>query len=137
MMIHIKRVYEPASAADGARYLVERLWPRGVKKEDLSVQAWVKEVAPSAELRQWFHHDPARWAEFVTRYRGELDAHPEAWEPLLEAAKHGPVTLIYSAHDVEHNNALVLQAYLEERLAQGSAHGHKKSRAGGGSAPER
>jgi len=113
-MIHTKRVYEAYSADDGARYLVERLWPRGMKKEDLIMDAWVKEVAPSNDLRRWFNHDPAKWGEFQRRYRAELDANPEAWKPLLDASKKGKVTLLYSARDTEHNNALTLKSYLEE-----------------------
>ncbi|MCC7129283.1 MAG: hypothetical protein B6D39_06235 [Anaerolineae bacterium UTCFX2] len=113
-MINVKRVYEAYSADDGARYLVERLWPRGMKKEDLIMNAWVKEVAPSNELRRWFNHDPAKWGEFQRRYRAELDANPEAWKPLLDASKKGKVTLLYSARDTVHNNALTLKSYLEE-----------------------
>ena len=116
-MIHTKRVYEAADEADGARFLVERLWPRGIKKEALHLEAWIKEAAPSQALRQWFQHDPEKWEEFGRLYRAELDANPRHWQPLGEAARRGPVTLLYSAHDTEHNNAIVLQAYLEERLA--------------------
>ena len=115
-MIRIKRVYDPPAKEDGARLLVDRLWPRGIKKETLQVAGWYKEVAPSNELRQWFSHDPANWKEFQRRYRSELTANPTAWEPLLKAAEQGDVTLLYSAHDTEHNNAVALEAYLEERL---------------------
>src|SRR5438045_2456350 len=104
-MIRTKRAYEKPAAEDGRRYLVERLWPRGVKKSSLSIEAWLKEVAPSADLRHWFNHDPAKWQEFRRKYFAELDAHPETWAPLLEAARRGPVTLVYSARDAEHNNA--------------------------------
>ncbi len=115
-MIVTKRVYEEPDAKDGARYLVERLWPRGIKKEKLSLEAWEKEAAPSDGLRRWFGHDPAKWKEFQRRYRAELDANPEAWKPLLEASKKGNVTLLYSARDTEHNNAIVLESYLKEQL---------------------
>jgi uncharacterized protein YeaO (DUF488 family) len=89
-----------------------------MKKEVLPMAAWCKEVAPSNELRQWFSHDPDRWKEFQHQYRAELAAHGTAWQPLLDAAKQGDVTLLYSAHDAEHNNAQVLKAYLEEKLVR-------------------
>src|SRR5581483_7814138 len=107
--IQVKRVYEPAEPGDGARYLVERLWPRGMSKESLHLTGWIKEVAPSDGLRRWFGHDPAKWEEFVRRYRAELDEHPEAWQPLLAAARQGTITLLYSARDTAHNNAVALQ----------------------------
>jgi uncharacterized protein YeaO (DUF488 family) len=116
-MIRIKRAYDPPAKEDGARFLVDRLWPRGMKKEALPMAAWYKEVAPSNELRHWFGHDPDKWKEFQRRYRTELMAHGTAWQPLLDAAKQGDITLLYSAHDTEHNNAVALKAYLEERLA--------------------
>jgi uncharacterized protein YeaO (DUF488 family) len=115
-MLRIKRVYESQEADDGERYLVERLWPRGVKKENLVMDAWLKEVAPSPELRRWFGHDPAKWDEFQRRYRAELDTHPEAWEPLVEAARKGNVTLLYAARDTEHNSARLLKSFLEEHM---------------------
>lgn len=115
-MISVKRVYEPAEASDGRRYLVERLWPRGMKKEALVMDAWLKEVAPSTELRRWFNHDPAKWAEFQRRYRAELKDNTVSWQPLADAAHKGDITLLYSAHDTEHNAALVLQAFLEEHI---------------------
>ncbi|MBL8538739.1 MAG: DUF488 domain-containing protein [Betaproteobacteria bacterium] len=114
--IRTKRVYEPASPADGVRFLVERLWPRGLKKESLCIEGWVREVAPSTELRRWFGHDPAKWDEFRRRYHAELEAHPDAWRVLLDAARHGPATLLYSAQDITHNNAIALQEYLAEKL---------------------
>lgn len=116
-MLNVKRIYEAPKANDGARCLVERLWPRGMKKENLIMDAWLKEVAPSSELRRWFGHDPAKWDKFQRRYRAELDANPGAWKPLLESVKLGNVTLLYSARDTEHNNAAGLKSYLEERLA--------------------
>ncbi|HZL43453.1 MAG TPA: DUF488 domain-containing protein [Verrucomicrobiae bacterium] len=115
-MIRIKRVYEPVEKTDGRRFLVERLWPRGIKKEALHMTGWLKDVAPSDGLRRWFNHDPDKWAEFQRRYRAELVGKPEAWQPLLEAAKAGDLTLLFSAHDHEHNNAVVLKEYLDERL---------------------
>lgn len=117
-MIRIKRVYEAHGRHDRPAYLVERLWPRGLRKESLPLDGWFKEAAPSDELRRWFGHDPVKWAEFQRRYRAELDTRPEAWQPLLRAAQQGDVTFYYSARDTEHNNALVLKAYLEAQLAK-------------------
>lgn len=111
-MIRIKRVYDPPDRQDDARFLVERLWPRGVKKTDLQMDAWLKEAAPSSELRQWFGHDPAKWAQFRRRYFTELAHRPEACKPIREAARHGNVTLLYSARDEKHNNALALKTFL-------------------------
>jgi uncharacterized protein YeaO (DUF488 family) len=119
-MIRIKRVYEPAARGDGRRILVERLWPRGMKKEALDADAWLKEVAPSTALRQWFSHRVERWDEFRRRYRKELSANRQAWAPILAASRRGTVTLLYSAHDREHNAAVVLRDYLAER-AEGLA----------------
>jgi len=115
-LLKIKRVYEPAEPSDGARFLVDRLWPRGIKKEKLEMEAWLKDVAPSQNLRKWFAHDPAKWQEFQRRYRAELEANPDAWKPILEAAKQGNVTLLYSARDSEHNSAVLLKAFLEEHV---------------------
>ncbi len=115
-MLKIKRVYESAQAGDGFRFLVERLWPRGMKKDEVKMDAWLKEVAPSDALRRWFAHDPLKWKEFQKRYRAELESHPEAWKPILASAHKKDVTLLFSARDTEHNNALVLQAFLEERM---------------------
>ena len=113
----VKRVYDTPRSHDGARYLVDRFWPRAVKKKDLRINAWLKEVAPSNDLRRWFEHDSAKWDEFQRRYRAELDANPSAWKPLIEAYQQGNVTLLYAARDTKHNNAIVLKAYLEERTA--------------------
>jgi uncharacterized protein YeaO (DUF488 family) len=121
-MIQIKRVYEPPAKEDGARFLVERLWPRGMKKDALQMAAWCKDSAPSADLRRWFGHDPAKWKEFQRRYRAELTDNLAACQPLLYAAMQGNITLLYSAHDTEHNSAVVLKSWLEEGLAE------KKSR---------
>jgi uncharacterized protein YeaO (DUF488 family) len=114
-VIQTKRVYEPRQRGDGTRFLVERLWPRGIKKEQLHAKAWLKEVAPSDALRRWFHHDQGKWARFKRRYQAELDKNPKAWAPIQKAARKGTVTLLYSAHDPKHNNALALKHYLERR----------------------
>ena len=116
MAIKLKRAYEPAVAGDGVRYLVERLWPRGLRKTALRLDAWLKEVAPSAELRRWFSHDPAKWGAFRPRYFRELQANGGAWEPILKAARRGTVTLHYAARDTEHNNAVALKEFLEARV---------------------
>jgi uncharacterized protein YeaO (DUF488 family) len=116
-MILLKRAYEKPNESDGRRFLVERLWPRGVKKTSLPLEAWLKDVAPSTELRKWFSHDPARWNEFRKRYFAELEKSPEAWQPLVEAARKGTITLVYSSHDEEHNNAVALQEFLTAKLA--------------------
>ena len=117
-MLALKRVYDKAEPEDGVRFLVERLWPRGIKKTDLRLDDWLKDVAPSNELRRWFAHDPKKWTEFQKRYFAELDRHPEAWEPIRSAARHGRVTLIYSSHDAEHNNAVALKEYLSARMGK-------------------
>lgn len=114
-MIELERVYDHLDGK-GPRYLVERLWPRGVKKEALSMDGWLKDVAPSTGLRQWFGHDPAKWVEFQRRYAEELSANQEAWAPLLAAARKGRVTLLFSSRDLEHNAAVALKAFLERRL---------------------
>lgn len=114
-MIKLKRVYEKRSSADGMRYLVERLWPRGIKKTELHLDDWLKDVAPSTELRKWFSHDPAKWERFRIKYFAELDRAPEASEPIRQAARKGTVTLLYSSHDAEHNNAVALKEYIEDK----------------------
>jgi uncharacterized protein YeaO (DUF488 family) len=114
-MIKLKRVYEPPERGDGTRVLVERLWPRGVRRSTLELDAWLKDVAPSDALRRWFQHDPAKWEAFQKRYAAELDANTGAWQPLLQAVQAGNVTLLFSARDIEHNNALALKTYLESR----------------------
>ena len=118
-MIQVKRAYEQPSKDDGERFLVERLWPRGITKETLHVEGWLKAVAPSTELRQWFQHDPTKWSEFRQRYFRELEKHPEAWQPLLARARRARVTLVYSAHDIEHNNAIALKDFLDRKLKVG------------------
>ena len=115
-MLKTKRVYERAQASDGVRFLVDRLWPRGIKKEELKIKAWLKDVAPSPDLRKWFAHDPQKWEDFQQRYRAELKSHPESWKPILEAARQGDVTLLYSARDTEHNSALILKSFLEKNM---------------------
>ena len=114
-MITLKRAYDSASRTDGKRFLVERLWPRGVSKAELRVDAWLKEVGPTTELRRWFSHDPGKWSEFRRRYFRQLDSRPEAWRPIASAARRGRVTLVYSSHDTEHNNAVALQQYLQAK----------------------
>jgi uncharacterized protein YeaO (DUF488 family) len=117
-MVKLKRAYEPAARGDGYRVLVERLWPRGIRKEALALDEWRKEVAPSGALRKWFHHDPERWAEFKLRYLKELKetAASEQLRALAERAAGRTLTLIFSSHDAEHNNAVVLKGQIE-RLA--------------------
>ncbi|WP_250572553.1 DUF488 domain-containing protein [Nonomuraea sediminis] len=111
MDVRIQRVYDH-EPREGAVFLVDRLWPRGVRKDELKLDGWVKDAAPSTELRQWFGHRSERFAEFARRYRAELDAHPEVLQPLRDAAARGPVTLLYAAKDPVHNQAVVLRDYL-------------------------
>lgn len=115
-MIHIKRVYEPYDEADGYRVLVDRLWPRGLTKAAAKVDSWAKEVAPSTELRKWFHHDPAEWTEFVKRYKAELKASKALDGLVPELKKHTTVTLLYGAKDEQNNQAVVLRDLLKGRL---------------------
>lgn len=115
-MINIKRVYDKAEKTDGTRLLIERLWPRGVRKDSLAIAGWLKDAGPSTELRKWFSHDPAKWDEFRRKYFAELENNPTAWQPIIKAARHGSVTLIYSSHDTEHNNAVTLQEFLKRHL---------------------
>lgn len=107
--VRLKRAYEGATVADGTRVLVDRLWPRGVKKIDAAIDHWAKELAPSTELRTWFGHDPARWEEFCRRYAAEITAHREEIDRLRDLALKGPVTLVYGARDETHNDAVVLR----------------------------
>jgi uncharacterized protein YeaO (DUF488 family) len=109
--IEVARVYDDELPA-GRRFLVDRVWPRGVRKDQLDLAGWPRDVAPSAELRRWFGHDPERWEEFRRRYTAELDAHPDAWRSLLDAARAGDVVLLFGAKDTEHNNAVVLRDHL-------------------------
>jgi len=118
--VQLKRAYEPASPDDGYRVLVDRLWPRGVRKADLRLDAWLKDIAPSADLRRWFGHDPSRFDEFAARYRRELrrGTAAEALAALQRRMSQGPVTLVYAAHDEAHNGAVVLRSELEGPTAR-------------------
>ncbi len=113
-MLQLKRVYDPPAAEDGYRVLVDRLWPRGLKRETAQVNLWLKGIAPSDGLRRWFAHDPTRWMEFQARYRKELAAHEPLWRELLARSRKDQVTLVYAAKDTRHNNAVVLRTFLEE-----------------------
>jgi len=126
-MIQLKRVYDKPEPRDGVRFLIERLWPRGVRKTDVHEDGWLKDAGPSDQLRKWFSHDPEKWTEFQRKYFAELDNRPEAWQTILKAAGRGTVTLLYSSHDTEHNNAVALKLYLEKKLA------HKRPRLGSSS----
>jgi uncharacterized protein YeaO (DUF488 family) len=110
--IKLKRAYERPDADDGTRVLIDRLWPRGVRKVDAAIDQWVKDIAPSTALRKWFGHDPARWQEFRTRYAAEIQEHSEQLDRLRALAKEGPITLVFSAHDKIHNDAVVLRDFL-------------------------
>lgn len=114
--IRTARAYDEPAPGGGKRFLVDRLWPRGLSKERAKLEGWVKDVAPSDELRRWFGHEPERWEEFRRRYHDELDAHPESWQELLDAARKGSITLVFGAKDLERNNAGALKQYLERRL---------------------
>jgi uncharacterized protein YeaO (DUF488 family) len=116
--VKLKRAYEPAAASDGTRILIDRLWPRGVKKADAAIDQWVKDIAPSTSLRKWFGHDPERWTEFRRRYAAEVHQHPEQLSRLRELARQGPITLIFSAHDAVHNDAVALRNFLLGRQAK-------------------
>jgi uncharacterized protein YeaO (DUF488 family) len=113
--IRVKRAYRAARRSDGQRVLVDRIWPRGLAKDRLRLDAWAKELAPSTDLRAWFGHDPGKWEEFCRRYGRELDGKPEEVEALRQRLRDGPVTLVYGAKDEEHNNALALKGYLERQ----------------------
>lgn len=118
-VIRISRVSDWEPRPPGKVYLVERLWPRGVRRDQLALDGWLKDVAPSTELRQWFGHDPEKWSEFRRRYVAELDAHPEAWRPLLDV-DGGDVTLLYSSREREHNCAVALRDYLDVHVGRTS-----------------
>lgn len=128
-MFQLKRAYEPASPADGCRVLVERLWPRGVSKSRAAIDAWLKGVAPSNELRKWYGHDPARWNEFRRRYWAELQANRQAVDDLRAKEREGKVTLVYAARDQEHSGALALAEFLKRRKPQSRASSRGKARA--------
>ena len=125
--LRIKRVYEPASPADGTRILVDRLWPRGLKKADAAISQWMKDIAPSPQLRTWFGHDPARWDGFRDQYRAELNLNRRLLDGLRQLTKTGPVTLLYAAHDVLHNHAAVLRDVLLEEMTASRSHGKPAS----------
>ncbi|HET9948948.1 MAG TPA: DUF488 domain-containing protein [Longimicrobiales bacterium] len=112
--VRTKRIYDPRTKDEGWRVLVDRLWPRGLKKEDARIDEWARDLAPSTELRKWFGHDPKRWTEFQRRYRAELREQEEALEALRERARKGRVTLLYGAKDEQHNQAVVLAELLRE-----------------------
>ena len=114
-MIQVKRVYEKPSQTDGLRVLVDRLWPRGLTKERATVKLWLKDLAPSTELRKWFGHDPVKWKQFQTRYRKELQEKKDALKLLKQKSKERTVTLLYGARDKDHNEALVLKKVLHGR----------------------
>lgn len=116
-MIKLRRVYEPVVPSDGKRVLVERLWPRGISKERAALDLWLKEIAPTPELRSWFGHDPDRWEQFRSRYWAELKANPEPVQQLKNIASEGDVVFVYSAHDTEHNAAVALKDFIEHELA--------------------
>ncbi len=116
-MIKVKRAYRPPEAADGFRVLVERLWPRGVSKEEVALDLWLKEVAPSPELRKWFGHDPKKWEKFCQKYWAELADRGEPVAELRQKGRHGDLTLVYGSRDEEHNAAVALKLYLEGKTA--------------------
>lgn len=116
MRLSIRRVYEPFTPADGQRVLVDRLWPRGISKEQLEGVVWLKDIAPSQQLRQWFNHESAKWADFCARYHAELDANPEAVKTLAALVQKGPVMLLYGAKDEQHNQAVALRDYLSTQI---------------------
>lgn len=129
-MLQIKRVYEPAASTDGARVLVDRLWPRGLKKEEARLDAWLRDLAPSDGLRKWFGHEPSRFTEFQKRYERELDAEPARTllDELARKAARGAVTLVFAAKDAEHNNAVVLARMIEGLARRGAATARRRPR---------
>jgi uncharacterized protein YeaO (DUF488 family) len=116
MSLAVKRVYEPSSPRDGFRVLVDRLWPRGLTKQDARIDLWAREIAPSTGLRQWYQHDPEKWPEFRRRYFAEIDAHPDLVKELLARARRGRVTLVFGSREAKLNNAVAMQEYLKRRL---------------------
>jgi uncharacterized protein YeaO (DUF488 family) len=117
-VIGLSRVYDRDDGGEQPRFLVERLWPRGVRRADVRVTDWLKDAGPSGGLRRWFRHEPEKWDEFRRRYFAELDERPEAWARLVESARAGDVTLLYSSRDTEHNNAVALREYLHTRMEE-------------------
>ncbi len=124
--IKVKRAYEAADPKDGCRVLVDRLWPRGMTKEAAHIDVWLKDIAPSTELRKWFNHDAARWREFEERYAQEVEQHPEALAQLMAQLRRGPVTLVYGAKDEAHNNAVALKEFIESHTPTPAAHGARR-----------
>ena len=110
--INLSRGHDHEPSGEGKVFLVERLWPRGIRKDAIPMDGWLRDVARSGELRTWFSHDPERWQEFRRRYFAELDANPQSWQPLVDATAQGSVTLLFSSRDEEHNNAVALRDYL-------------------------
>ncbi len=115
-MVKIKRVYDPPAPLDGKRILIDRLWPRGLRKEGARIDAWMKEIAPSTELRKWFNHDPEKWNEFRKRFFAELDAGQESVDSIIAAARKGTVTLLFGSKEMRYNNAVALKQYLDSRM---------------------
>ena len=135
-MIKLKRAYDRVSPTDGTRLLVERLWPRGLSKDKLKLDGWIREVAPTTELRKWFGHDPAKWRQFRIRYFRELDSQQESLRSIVSLVRRGTVTLVYSSHDEEHNNAVALREYLQLKTRRRgrprrSTSSHRSPRASG------
>ncbi len=128
-MLRIKRVYDPPGKSDGVRILVDRMWPRGLSKERAAVDLWLRDLAPSGELRKWFGHDPERWAQFRQRYRRELGEHEENLKEIRAHTRQGDVTLLYAARDTEHNNAAALREYLSGAHGPKRIHGSRAARA--------
>jgi len=116
MQIHIKRVYEEAAPTDGYRVLVDRLWPRGVKKEDAKLDLWAKDIAPTTQLRQWFHHEAPKWSDFKAKYHTELSQSPHFSQFLSELKKHQTITFLIAANNEQHNHALALKDFVEEKM---------------------
>jgi len=114
--VRVKRVYDQPAKADGYRMLVDRLWPRGLKKSEARIDEWLREIAPSTALRKWFKHDPDKWKEFKKKYSAELDDHREQVEKLAREARKRTITLLFSARDTEHNNAVALKEYIEQLM---------------------
>jgi len=128
LKFRVKRVYDSPASRDGTRVLVDRLWPRGLRKQSARLDEWLKEIAPSDALRRWFGHEPSRWEDFKQRYFAELDAKPDAWGDVLGRARNGPVTLLYAARDPDHNNAVALKLYLERRAKRSGRNRASKRR---------
>jgi uncharacterized protein YeaO (DUF488 family) len=133
MSIQLKRAYEKPQKSDGFRVLIDRIWPRGVRKEDLKLDQWLRTLAPSTELRQWFGHDPAKWDQFRQRYWRELDAHPDEIKLLREKMRAGPLTIVFGSREARCNNATALKEYLEHSLQHAAA--PRARRVGGGRKP--